>query len=169
MTQRARATIRDEVLKRPTVETGGALFGWRTPEGIVVDGAGDPGPRAKHRPRSFQTDRRHTQRLIDQVHAESDGAIKFIGSWHSHPGGGAVPSPRDSATAAEISADGPVGLPEPTILVVGTSGTPATPEELAFAAYVWSCTDRRLIQALVVDIPDDVRAETDEPATISKR
>jgi integrative and conjugative element protein (TIGR02256 family) len=121
--ERAREVIRTEAKKRRFLETGGALFGYDGDEGdVVVARAFGPGRRAKHRPRSFSPDRQETARLIRRVWKESQGRYRFLGSWHTHPHGRAVPSGVDTDTARELSGQADLRLPEPVVVIQATHG-----------------------------------------------
>ena len=117
---RARVLIEQETLKRPSVETGGALFGYENGGGLLVACAYGPGPRAKHRRASFEPDTATTQALMDAVRKTSGCRYRYLGSWHSHPGGTAEPSPQDSATAEVIATEPQVLLARPILVIQST-------------------------------------------------
>lgn len=77
-------------------ETGGILLGHDTAQGLVVTVAGDPGPNAERAPDRFRRDLKHAQRLADEAY-DRDGSV-WIGEWHTHPTGPAVPSGVDLET-----------------------------------------------------------------------
>lgn len=141
-------TIRQETLKYPDLETGGALFGWRDVDQCVIACAGDPGPRARHRRYLFEADRGHNQKLINRIHDKSEGVYRFLGSWHSHPGTSREPSKRDRTTAGEIAADSKVNLPEPLIVIISqVLAAPPTDDLIqAICCYSWSTIEQRLIR-----------------------
>jgi integrative and conjugative element protein (TIGR02256 family) len=114
---RARVLIEQETLKRPRVETGGALFGYEDGESVVVGCAYGPGPRAKHRPTSFEPHSATTRALMDAVRTASGCRYRYLGSWHSHPGGAACPSAQDAATARLVAREPQVLLPQPILLI----------------------------------------------------
>jgi integrative and conjugative element protein (TIGR02256 family) len=119
----------------------------------VIACAGDPGPRARHRPYLFEADRAHTQRLINRIHQKSKGTYRFLGSWHSHPGTSRTPSKRDGTTAQEIAADSRVDLSEPLVLIISQvlSAFPNGDHIEAVCCYSWSKLERRLIQSLLMN------------------
>jgi integrative and conjugative element protein (TIGR02256 family) len=149
----AMQTIRHETLRHPTLETGGALFGWRDADQCVIACAGDPGARARHRRRSFEANRGHSQSLINQIHEKSQGRYRFVGSWHSHPGTSRMPSKRDNTTAQEIAADPEVGLSEPLIVIISQDLATLQNEDpdQAIRCYWWSQLERRLIQSQLLN------------------
>ncbi len=86
-------------------ETGGMLLG-RGPDDhgvIVVEQAGDPGPKAQRRTDFFLRDLAHAKRLAEA--AWQDGEAAWIGEWHTHPTGLKTPSPRDLVTYAGLLTD----------------------------------------------------------------
>jgi integrative and conjugative element protein (TIGR02256 family) len=86
-------------------ETGGILLG-RGPDetGVVrVERAGDAGPRAEREADYFLRDLKHAKELADAAWEESEAV--WIGEWHTHPTGLAMPSSRDFVTYAGLLAD----------------------------------------------------------------
>jgi integrative and conjugative element protein (TIGR02256 family) len=121
--ERAREVIRTEAKKRRFLETGGALFGYEGDDGdVVVARAFGPGRRAKHRRRSFAPDRQETARLIRRVWQDSERRYRFLGSWHTHPHGRAVPSGVDTETARDLASQDDLRLPEPVVVIQATRG-----------------------------------------------
>lgn len=116
----ARALIAAEAVARPRRETGGALFGFGSGNDLVVACAYGPGPRAKHRRTTFEPHPSTTQALIDAVFAECGARYRYVGSWHSHPGGVARPSSTDIRTTESVAGDHEVALPEPVVLIQST-------------------------------------------------
>lgn len=83
-------------------ESGGILLG-RGPDEhrlIVVEQAGEPGPKADRRPDFFLRDREHAMALADKAW-DCDRAV-WVGEWHTHPAGPPYPSPRDLGTYAGL-------------------------------------------------------------------
>lgn len=117
---RSSVLIEHEAAKRPRVETGGALFGFGSGEELVVACAYGPGPRAKHRRSSFEPHRGTTDALIRAVWNASDGRYRYLGSWHTHPGGSARPSATDLHTTESVARDSAVRLPRPLVLIQAT-------------------------------------------------
>ncbi|MDR2774133.1 MAG: hypothetical protein LBC19_05225 [Tannerella sp.] len=71
------------ILDYPDIETGGNLFGYRTPQGVpVVLYALGPGEKARHHPTMFMQDVDFFGRNADFLIKEH--ALSHIGSWHSH-------------------------------------------------------------------------------------
>ena len=136
----ARAEIEREARRFRLRETGGPLFGFDDEDSnqLVVVGAGGPGPRAKHRRRTFAPDRDAVDRAIARVHDESEGRYAFLGSWHTHPLGRPAPSPTDIATARDISADEATDLPRPLVLIQATNPLRRTLRDRDLRAWRWS-------------------------------
>jgi integrative and conjugative element protein (TIGR02256 family) len=139
--------------KSPHLETGGSLFGWSDRVGVVVACAFGPGPAAVRTPSTLSADSGYTQELMKTVHVASEGRYRFLGSWHSHPGGGPNPSATDSLTAMAIADDPAVRLSCPTLVVVGV-GRPRPYRGVAAAprakAYVWDSLLRQLREAAFI-------------------
>jgi integrative and conjugative element protein (TIGR02256 family) len=115
-------------------EVGGWLLGWwadsrssllvthatppasrGTPFGVTISGKG-------HRP------------YFDSAWEASGGTVTFLGDWHTHPGGPALPSSRDRLAAQSLAEDVDFQTPEPLIAIVGTARWPwaRTAAEIAF-------------------------------------
>ena len=152
---RARQTIRREAVRRRFLETGGALFGYEVAGEVVVVCAFGPGEHARHRPRSFEPDRATTAALIIAVRDTSEQRYRFLGSWHTHPRGVAIPSATDSRTAAAMSAQTDLLLPRPLLLIQATRGYRATVKPGELAAWRWDDDAKRLqptpIEAVELD------------------
>ena len=94
-------------------ETGGPLFGYEACGELVVTEAFLPGPRATHLPFLYRPDRDAVDRAITEVHERSSGRERWIGSWHTHPFGRALPSLVDRRTAGRIAREAAVACPRP--------------------------------------------------------
>lgn len=75
------------------LETGGILLGHNHPDRCTILVAGDPGPNAVRRPRAFSRDRDHAEALADAAWDEHKAT--WVGEWHTHPEGLAMPSDID--------------------------------------------------------------------------
>lgn len=85
--------IRTEAAASPGVEICGLLFG----DGLSIDEARGCANVAADPARAFEID---PAALLAAHRAMRAGGPRLIGCYHSHPVGGAVPSPRDAAAAA---------------------------------------------------------------------
>jgi integrative and conjugative element protein (TIGR02256 family) len=122
ITDTARASItRYATASADGRETGGILLGrhhdYPRPVLDVVHAAG-PGPRAVRRPGFFRRDVRHAQALADLTYC-TDSSV-WIGDWHTHPGGPALPSDTDLASYRNLLADSELGF-EVFLTVIVTS------------------------------------------------
>jgi integrative and conjugative element protein (TIGR02256 family) len=81
------------------LETGGCLAGYyaRGTEDVVVTHAIGPGPRALHRRTEFVADRAFHDEVLALLWEGSQGKIRYIGDWHTHPGGSPQLSSLDRA------------------------------------------------------------------------
>jgi integrative and conjugative element protein (TIGR02256 family) len=118
--EHARALIEHEAAKHPRRETGGALFGYEQDDHLVVACAYGPGPRAKHRRASFEPHPATTSLLMDAVRGASEARYRYLGSWHTHPGGPARPSGQDIATTESVAHEPDVLLDRPLLLIQAT-------------------------------------------------
>jgi integrative and conjugative element protein (TIGR02256 family) len=141
---RARAAITAEASRRRTRETGGALFGFVDGDDEIVACAYGPGPRARHRRASFEPHRSTTEQIMHAVRDASRQRFRFLGSWHTHPDGLAIPSDRDAATAGEIAADPAVLLPAPLVLIQATRRCARGATATKLAAWRWDRNAGRL-------------------------
>ena len=134
---RARALIEHETRARPRVETGGALFGFADGDDVAVACAYGPGPRAKHRRTTFEPHPATTAALMDAVRETSDSRFRYLGSWHSHPGGPPRPSGQDVKTTERVANEQEVLLPQPLVLIQSTRSRTGGFEEGELRAWRW--------------------------------
>lgn len=144
--RRARAAIERCAVDRRLLETGGSLFGWTTESGVIIACASGPGKGAKHRPRSFEPAARAVQASVDRVADSSDGRYSYVGSWHTHPCGDAVPSPIDLGTARSMSQQADLKLRRPLFLIVATTGSSRRVELREIRAWIWSPEDQTMLE-----------------------
>lgn len=114
-------------------ETGGVLLGFadvHKDDQIQVALQIGPGPRAVHKPFRFEPDSVWQRNRIADAYKRSHRIVSYLGDWHSHPGGGGIPSSIDRATAKEISHFREARLPHPLILILH-----GEPKEWKLAAY----------------------------------
>jgi len=135
---RAQGLIEHETRKRPRTETGGALFGFVDEGDLVVAGAYGPGPRAKHRRTTFEPHAATTGALMDAVREHSKARYRYIGSWHSHPGGVPRPSGPDIATTERVASEPEVQLACPLVLIQASSPQPSGVAIGDLRAWRWS-------------------------------
>ncbi len=107
---------------------------------------GGPGPRARHRPRSFRPDADAVDRAIARVHEASDGRYRYLGTWHTHPFGRAAPS-TDIAAARAISEEEHVRLSHPLLIILATWPTRRTFRDRDLCAFLWDALAAVLILA----------------------
>jgi len=91
------------------------LLGWSNPsrnESAIALATG-PGPRAVHRPTSFNLDGEWQQEQLDLVYLRTEGRLTFLGDWHVHPSGGLGLSRRDRRTLALTARDSGARCPSP--------------------------------------------------------
>ena len=86
-----------------TIETGGVLMGHVGSEGIFIEVASDPGPKAIHESVYFKADPNYIDLFIDMNYANSHGKCVYLGEWHTHPQVIPEPSSVDLISLEEIS------------------------------------------------------------------
>jgi hypothetical protein len=102
----AYAVIEKECLRMApfgNLETGGLIAArtarsWDT--GVYVVDARGPGPRSEHKVNGFRIDLTGDVQL-ERDFASAENDIGEAGQWHTHPSGGATPSPPDLDTWAD--------------------------------------------------------------------
>lgn len=119
-------------------ETGGILLGHDNAETILVTIAGSPGPDAERTPTSFKRDLAHAQALAERAYATDDSL--WIGEWHTHPRGPAVPSVTDLSTYRTLLTSPELGF-ERVLSVIVTpdiQGQWESPQLQAFVVQLWA-------------------------------
>jgi integrative and conjugative element protein (TIGR02256 family) len=149
--KRARAVIEREAVKRRLFETGGSIFGWTDADNVVVACASGPGPKAKHRPRTFEPAPGTTRAAMNRVEEASAGRYGYLGSWHTHPLGTPKPSGIDVGTAKAMAEQDDLLLPEPLLLILSTTGTRRRVEPAELLTWRWDASHRRLRQVTLED------------------
>lgn len=139
--------VRDDVAGQAQqfapLETGGILLGYvpraRRPDAasdvVVVDAIG-PGPRARHDRRWFVPDHDWQLAELAERYERSGHIAGYVGDWHSHPDGTALPSRQDLRTMRRIARHAPARLDQPTMLIVSTGRGDAGPAGLR--AWRWA-------------------------------
>ena len=113
------------------LETGGVLIGYRKDNEVIITDMTGPGPDAKHEPLYFDVDTKWTTAKADEIFDSTDGRLRFLGDWHSHPGGYCHPSVLD-VKALEKVRDWPKALtPKPLMMIIGHDFSKWTIWELA--------------------------------------
>lgn len=123
----------DSSLRWYPLETGGVLMGYAIGPEITIAEIIGPGPGADHLTVRFDPDGQWHEDEIARIHGASSGRVTYLGDWHSHPRGKALPSHLDKATAKHIAETPESGTRTPLMLIVGMT------EDAKFAlrAYQW--------------------------------
>ena len=103
----------------PLAETGGALFGQRDiAAGVLwVDEASGPPPDSVASGDEFVCGIEGVAEMTAEKRARTRRATSFVGMWHTHPDGRALPSPRDVTSMSRLVSRDP--LPEALMLIHG--------------------------------------------------
>lgn len=100
------------------METGGVLIGRynaRRDTAIVALASGPPPDSKNERSRFY----RGTQGLNALLERWWGKQRYYLGEWHYHPDGAAVPSATDIRQMQEIASDSAAHCPEPVLLIIG--------------------------------------------------
>ena len=116
----ASETMLAEARRTEPLESGGVLLGWQDPAGLelVVARVLGPGPVATHRRTKFSPDTDWQRAEIAAAYEASGRRLSYLGDWHSHPGGGELPSRRDEKTARRIARSRSARAPRPVMLIL---------------------------------------------------
>lgn len=118
----ARGWIRNGARVRTSEdETGGLLFGQfdETLEIAWITNVSGPPANSKFSPEYFICSPEGTQELCHQYKERSNGAVQYIGTWHSHPVSAANPSETDYGGIAGIFASSLSGGALQIMMIVG--------------------------------------------------
>ena len=102
-------------------ETGGILMGYKLEHKIYVTDIVGPGPKAIHEKESFTPDNDYHENEIAQIYERSGRIHTYIGEWHTHPENESYLSGRDKKTLKNISTNPLCRLPQPVMIILGTS------------------------------------------------
>lgn len=103
-------------------EVGGWLLGYRDGDALVVTHA--TAPRSHGTPFGVTISGRGHRPAFDRLWDATGGRVTFLGDWHTHPGGPALPSDRDRDAAAQVAEDDDFKTPRPLVAIVATSRLP---------------------------------------------
>tara|TARA_R110001583_G_scaffold178502_3_gene334466 strand:+ start:1434 stop:1886 length:453 start_codon:yes stop_codon:yes gene_type:complete len=92
-----------QIEKFGMIETGGILLGFIKNDTIYIEVASKPGENAIHEEYYFKADSDYVNMIIDMEYANSDGKIKYLGEWHTHPEYIPTPSELDLISLSEIT------------------------------------------------------------------
>lgn len=101
-------------------ETGGIILGHRNGLDVVVLQVVGAGPAAIRTTTGMRPDHDYQVRAIREAFAASDGAVTYLGDWHSHPDGSAGLSDRDRRTLRNVARERDAFCPEPAMLILAS-------------------------------------------------
>lgn len=133
-----------ECVKGDGKETGGILMGYYTPQhdcAVVTDVTGPPEDSTQSRA-TFYRGVRGLQVWIRRMWREK--RHYYLGEWHYHPGGAAMPSTTDDNQMKSTSEDEKTKCPEPVLLLVG--GNPSQHWEARAYVYPKEKTREELVR-----------------------
>ncbi|MDN3357641.1 ThiF family adenylyltransferase [Actinomadura sp. DC4] len=126
ITPEALETMRCEALTTaqthgPTIETGGMLLG-RIDDAcrvVYVTYAESPPPDSERSTHRFSHGLQGVEQLVADYRLAGDGRIRFVGMWHTHPGGGPAPSKMDQNAMEVLLVPTRQAPPRAILLIVG--------------------------------------------------
>ena len=117
-------------------EVGGWLLGfWAEDDSAVFITHATP-PGARGTPFGVHISGRGHRRLFDAAWDVSDGAITFLGDWHTHPGCPPLPSDQDQKAMTKLATRKKYGTALPLMAILGTARWPWTTDPHTLALYV---------------------------------
>jgi len=84
-------------------ETGGVLMGFVNNNTIFVEKVSNGGSKAIHEYLYFRADPNYVNMFIDIESANSNGQLRYVGEWHTHPQLVPEPSEKDLNSLFEIA------------------------------------------------------------------
>lgn len=87
--------------KQP-LETGGCFAGYELDDGIVILEVIGPGPLAIHERYRFIPDRDYQDEQLKLLWESSERVVRYLGDWHTHPGGTAELSRIDVSRLVDL-------------------------------------------------------------------
>ncbi len=110
---------------QPQAETGGLLFGERDDAARIVWVSVATGPPADSRASAhgFVCGTAGTAALARRLDRSSNGAVRFVGMWHTHPGDPAEPSQTDHTAMSAIMRAADSFTPRALLLIAGSDLT----------------------------------------------
>lgn len=112
------STLALEARQYPDLETGGLLLGYWKDDEIVVASATGPGPNAQRGRTWFRPDQQWQTEDLARAYAASGRTMTYLGDWHTHPGGTAIPSRTDRRTMRAIKREAAARQSRPLMGIV---------------------------------------------------
>src|SRR5665647_1501067 len=128
------------------LETGGVLLGYATETEWVVGAVVGPGPDASHWATGFTPDAEWQAERIAELYEASGRRLQYLGDWHTHPAGSAVPSKLDRRTLRRIAHSSAARCPRPLMAILAGSSD----ESWTLGSYVSIRRDGRRIVTTAV-------------------
>ena len=102
------------------LETGGVLTGYYNErhDTAIVTGVAGPPPDSRRQRTGFYRGTRGLRQMLLNLWRRSE---YYLGEWHYHPGGSALPSAADVRQMQDIAKDDDAHCPEPILIVMGKS------------------------------------------------
>jgi integrative and conjugative element protein (TIGR02256 family) len=109
--------------QRPrAAERGGVLAGYHSDRHWVITHVSPPSARSLGGLFWLRRDRRDAQRFINRVFAETNGAVNYLGEWHTHPETKPTPSACDRRMLSDLLASSRLEIDFLLGAIVGETG-----------------------------------------------
>ena len=118
------------------LETGGALMGYESRDGLVIMDLVGAGPNAVRRRSEFVPDPEYQLADMARVYEASGRVHTYIGDWHTHPGSLPAPSLKDRRAVWMVSRNAASRCERPLMLIMG-GGNPWIPVAWRYDARRW--------------------------------
>lgn len=108
--------------QKADLEAGGILLGkrYQAREEYIVSDISEPDKRDIRSRFAFVRNKCSAQRIINQLWAESNGIINYLGEWHTHPEYNPTPSQVDKKLIKQIIYDHSNVFVKVFLIIVGT-------------------------------------------------
>lgn len=125
-----------QAVERRPWEVGGWLLGWWAEDRASLFVTHATPPASRGTPFGVTISGRGHRQFFDEAWDRSQGHVTFLGDWHTHPGGPALPSKRDRAAAAALANNPDFGTPEPLLAILATGRWPWSRREAVAGFFI---------------------------------
>jgi integrative and conjugative element protein (TIGR02256 family) len=109
-------------------EIGGWLLGYWSEDRMALVVTHATPPAARGTPFAVTISGKGHRQRFDQAWHATDGVVTFVGDWHTHPGGPAIPSSTDAKAARQLATDPDYGTQRPLLAIVANPRWPRSPQ-----------------------------------------
>lgn len=121
---------------RPFEVAGWLLGFWADDESALFVTHATP-PASRGTPLGVHVSGRGHKDKFQAAWDASEGAVTFLGDWHTHPGSPPVPSPTDHRALVKLASASEFGTPQPLIAIMSTPRWPWSMERTSQSTIRW--------------------------------